>query len=158
MADARVRAGVLRRVRRRADDHPGHAGPARLSAILQHRAGTARQIYIGGSDGILRHDGGRWTWLPSPKRGPVRAIHVDASGQVWFGGRDSFGYLKKLPTGEQQYVDLAPQFAKDLHGQAFSDVWNIAEFKGTIWFRALRGVFAVDASGKRLGYWHRAER
>lgn len=119
---------------------------------------TERQIYIGGSDGILRHDGGRWTWQPSPRRGPVRALHVDASGQVWFGGKDSFGYLKKLPTGEQQYVDLAPQFAKDLHGQAFSDVWSIAEFKGTIWFRALRDVFAVDASGKRLGYWHRAER
>jgi diguanylate cyclase (GGDEF)-like protein len=118
----------------------------------------ARQIYIGGTDGILRHDGGRWIWLPSPKRGPVRALYVDAGGRVWFGGQDSFGYLETLPTGEQHYVDLAPGFAKDLKGQAFSDVWGIAETGGTIWFQALRDVFAVDANGRRVGYWHRQER
>ncbi len=119
---------------------------------------AARQLYIGGTDGILRHDGGRWIWQPSPKPGPVRALLVDARGRVWYGGSDSFGYLETLPTGEQRYVDLAPRFAGDLHGQPFSDVWSIGEYDGTIWFRALRDVFAVDANGQRVGYWHRAER
>jgi diguanylate cyclase (GGDEF)-like protein len=119
---------------------------------------TQRQLYIGGTDGILRHDGGRWIWQPAPKRGAVRALHVDAKNRVWYGGTDSFGYLETLPTGEQRYVDLAPRFAGDLHGQSFADVWGVAEYKGTIWFEALRDVFEVDASGKRLGYWHRPER
>jgi diguanylate cyclase (GGDEF)-like protein len=118
----------------------------------------ARQIYLGGLDGIVRHDGGRWIWEPSPKRGPVRALHVGTDGRVWYGGSDSFGYLETLPTGEQRYVDLAPQFAGDLHGRPFSDVWSIAEFHGVIWFSALRDLFAVDERGRRLGYWHREQR
>jgi diguanylate cyclase (GGDEF)-like protein len=119
---------------------------------------SARQIYVGGTDGILRYDGGRWIWQPSPKHGPVRALHVDADGRLWYGGSDSFGYLQTLPTGEQRYVDLAAQFAKDLHGQVFSDVWSIGEFRGTIYFVALRDMFAVDAGGRPVGYWHRPER
>jgi diguanylate cyclase (GGDEF)-like protein len=118
----------------------------------------ARQIYIGGTDGILRYDGGRWIWQESPRPGPVRALHVDARGRVWFGGGDSFGYLESLPTGEQRYVDLAPQFATDLKGEAFSDIWEIAEFDGAIYFRALRHLFKVDGNGKRLAYWHNPDR
>ena len=118
----------------------------------------ARQIYIGGTDGVLRYDGGRWIWQETPKPGPVRALHVDARGRVWFGGGDSFGYLETLPTGEQRYVDLTAQFAHDLNGEDFSDVWNITEFAGRIYFCALRHLFAVDGNGKRVGYWHNPNR
>ncbi|MBS0456075.1 MAG: GGDEF domain-containing protein [Proteobacteria bacterium] len=120
--------------------------------------GTDRQLYVGGIDGILRNDGGRWIWEHSPKPGPVRALLVDARGRVWYGGSDSFGYLQTLPTGEQQYVDLAPQFSADLHGEQFSDVWRVVQYRGLFWFQALRDLFAVDAQGHRVGYWHRDQR
>ncbi|MBS0575955.1 MAG: GGDEF domain-containing protein [Proteobacteria bacterium] len=124
-------------------------------AVVQDQA---RQIYLGGTDGIARHDGGRWIWQPAPRRGPVRALLVDAGGRVWYGGSDSFGYLRTLPTGEQRYVDLAGQFAGDLRGRQFADVWTIAEHDGTIWFQALHDLFTVDRQGRRIGYWHRDER
>lgn len=119
----------------------------------------SRHVYVGGSSGILRFDGSRWTWLKTPKPGAVRALHADARGRLWVGGSDCFGYLRALPDGRLQYVDLAPLFRRDLadagYGEAnFADIWQIAEFDGRIYFRGLRDLFAVDASGARAGYWH----
>jgi diguanylate cyclase (GGDEF)-like protein len=121
--------------------------------------GRFRHIYVGGIGGILRFDGSRWTWLKTPKPGAVRALHADASGRLWVGGSDCFGYLRTLPDGRLQYVDLAPLFRGDLadagYAEAnFADIWQITEFDGRIYFRGLRDVFAVDASGARAGYWH----
>ncbi len=116
--------------------------------------GVDGQLYVGGTDGILRNDGGRWIWMANPKQGPVRVLEVDAGGRVWYGGSDSFGYLKTLPTGEMRFVDLSPQFARDLAGKPFSDIWKVARFHDQIWFQALHDVFAVDAQGRRIGHWH----
>jgi diguanylate cyclase (GGDEF)-like protein len=113
-----------------------------------------RHIYVGGISGILRFDGGRWTWLETPKSGAVRALHADARGRVWVGGSDCFGYIKTLPNGNLEYVDLAPQFVRDLAGENFADIWQITEFEGRIYFRGLRDLFAVDTAGARVGYWH----
>jgi diguanylate cyclase (GGDEF)-like protein len=118
-----------------------------------------RHIYVGGSSGILRFDGSRWTWLKTPKPGAVRALHADARGRLWVGGSDCFGYLRTLPDGSLEYVDLAPMFRRDLveagYAEAnFADIWQITEFRGRVYFRGLRDVFAVDASGARAGYWH----
>lgn len=119
----------------------------------------SRHVYVGGSSGILRFDGSRWIWLKTPKPGAVRALHADARGRLWVGGSDCFGYLRASPDGSLQYVDLAPLFRRDLadagYAEAnFADIWQITEFDGRIYFRGLRDVFAVDASGARAGYWH----
>lgn len=118
-----------------------------------------RHVYVGGINGLLRFDGSRWVWVKTPKPGAVRAIHADARGRVWVGGGDCFGYLKILADGALQYVDLAPLFQRDLAAAGaadgkFADIWQITEFDGRIYFRGLRDVFAVDATGARAGYWH----
>jgi diguanylate cyclase (GGDEF)-like protein len=118
-----------------------------------------RHIHVGGSSGILRFDGSRWTWLETPKPGAVRDLHEDARGRLWVGGSDCFGYLRTLPDGTLEYVDLAPLFRRDLADAGypdanFADIWQITEYGGRIYFRGLRDLFAVDASGARVGYWH----
>lgn len=128
-----------------------------------------RDIYLGGSSGILRFDGSRWTWIKTPRPGAVRALHADARGRLWVGGSDCFGYLRALPDGGLEYVDLVPRFRRDLmeagaaktgagKGAAdeinFADIWQITEYEGRVYFRGLRDLFAVDLSGARAGYWH----
>lgn len=118
-----------------------------------------RHVYVGGLSGVLRFDGSRWVWVKTPKQGAVRALHADARGRLWVGGSDCFGYLRTLPDGDLEYVDLAPRFQRDLADAGFadanfSDIWQITEYKGRIYFRGLRDLFAVDAAGERVGYWH----
>src|SRR5690242_9525236 len=52
-------------------------------------------LYVGGLDGLLRFDGGRWRWYPVPKPGAVRALHLDQRERLWVGGTDCFGYLER---------------------------------------------------------------
>ena len=118
------------------------------------RQDRLRHVYVGGTSGVLRYDGSRWTWLKMPRPGAVRALHVDGRGRVWVGGSDCFGYLRTQVDGELEFVDLAPQFRADLGGESFADIWQVTEFEGRVYFRSLRDLFAVDAAGRRAGYWH----
>jgi diguanylate cyclase (GGDEF)-like protein len=118
------------------------------------RQDRLRHVYLGGTSGVLRYDGSRWTWLKMPRPGAVRALHVDDRGRVWVGGSDCFGFVRTQADGELEFVDLAPLFRDDLGGEAFADIWQITEFDGRIYFRGLRDLFAVERSGKHAGYWH----
>jgi len=113
-----------------------------------------RHIYIGATNGVMRFDGGRWSWIKTSRPGAVRSLHADANGRIWVGGSDSFGYIRKQATGELEYVDLAAQFQSDLSGVRFADIWQITEYKHAIYFRGLRDLFRVDQNGNRSGYWH----
>lgn len=123
-----------------------------------------RHIYVGGIGGILRFDGSRWTRVKTPRPGAVRALHADARGRLWVGGSDCFGYLRTRPDGDLEYIDLVPRFRRDLAAAGavdadggdinFADIWQITEYRGRIYFRGLRDLFAVDPSGARAGYWH----
>ena len=116
--------------------------------------GADGDLYIGGIDGVLRYDGGRWHWLPMPRPGAVRALAVDTERRVWTGGTDSFGYIERNGSGDEHYVDLSALFAADLQGRRFADVWRVLLVGDEVWFQALHDVFVVSRAGERLGYWH----
>jgi ligand-binding sensor domain-containing protein len=116
--------------------------------------GAEGDLYIGGTDGILRFDGGRWHWLPTPRPGAVRSLHVDARGRVWFGAQDNFGYVARDASGRERIVDLSSEFASRLAGRSFSDIWRIAENEEGIWFQALQDLFLLGPDAKAAGYWH----
>jgi hypothetical protein len=116
--------------------------------------GLDGDLYIGGSDGVLRYDGGRWHWLPLPRPGAVRALSVDDDGRVWVGAADCFGYIERDAGGSEHFVDLAPRFASKLDGRRFADIWRIARFDGEIYFQALQDLFVVTGEGEPAGHWH----
>lgn len=115
---------------------------------------TQGDLYLGGTDGLARFDGGRWRWYPLPKPGAVRALLVDGSGRLWVGGSNSFDYMRQSDTGEESYVDVSGGFAKQLKTRQFADIWRIAELGGEIYFEGLHDLFVVDSSGAARGYWH----
>ncbi len=116
--------------------------------------GRDGDLYVGGNDGVLRYDGGRWHFLALPRPGAVRALAADADGRLWTGATDSFGYIERDATGEERYVDLSAQFADDLKGRRFADIWRVLVVGDEVWFEALHDVFVVSRDGRRRGFWH----
>lgn len=128
--------------------------PEFFSLALDER----RNLYVGGSDFVLRYDGGRWTELKLPSVGVVRAMHRDSTGKLWIGATDAFGYLETRETGEMRFVNLAGQFSKELQGERFTDIWRIHEHQGAVYFVALRHVFKLNAQAKKSGFWRNTKR
>lgn len=124
-------------------------------SLAQGREGD---LYIGGTDGILRFDGGRWHWLPLPRPGAVRALQIGRDGRLWFGAQDSFGYVARDASGSERIVDLAPKFAAQLGGRTFSDIWRIAETDEGLWFQALQDLFLLSPKEEAGGHWHHEAR
>lgn len=120
-------------------------------ALAQGRDGD---LYIGGTDGVLRYDGGRWHVLDLPRPGAVRALAADADGRLWTGATDSFGYIERDATGTERFVDLSAQFADVLDGRRFADIWRVLIVGDEVWFQALYDVFVVSRDGRRRGFWH----
>ncbi len=116
--------------------------------------GSEGDLLLGGMDGVLRFDGGRWHWLALPRPGAVRALAAGSDGRTWVGATNSFGYIERSDSGRERYVDVSAQFADDLQGRRFADVWEVIEAGDTVYFRALYDVFAVGKDGRRRGFWH----
>ncbi len=116
--------------------------------------GIDDDLYLGGTDGVLRYDGGRWHFVAMPLPGAVRALHADVDGRVWTGASDCFGFIVRDATGEERFVDLSSKFEADLKGRRFSDIWRVLVVGDEVWFQALHDVFVVSRSGERRAYWH----
>ena len=116
--------------------------------------GVEGDLLIGGIDGVLRFDGGRWHWLALPRPGAVRALLAGSDGRTWVGAANSFGYIERSDSGRERYVDVSAQFEADLQGRRFADVWEVIDAGDTVYFRALYDVFAVGKDGRRRGFWH----
>jgi diguanylate cyclase (GGDEF)-like protein len=110
-------------------------------------------LYVGGLDGLLRFDGGRWRWYALPKPGALRALHFDRGGRLWVGGTNCFGYMQRNGSGEETFVDLSGGFASQLKGRQFADIWRIAELDGEIYFVGLHDLFLVKLDGTPLRHW-----
>lgn len=115
-------------------------------------------LYVGASDAILRFDGVRWESIALPRPGTVRALLRDRRGRLWYGATDSFGRIERTAEGGERLVDFSGAFAADVGAQGFVDIWDIVEHGDSVYFRALRWLFEVDADGRRRSVWHAPDR
>ena len=114
--------------------------------------GAGGALYVGGTMGLQRFDGARWQPIGMPGR-LVRTLHYDGS-RLWVGGYNAFGYLERSDTGEERFVDMAPQFAAEMGGREIADIWLIHARPEAVYFRGLNDLFAVARDGTKGGYWY----
>ncbi len=116
--------------------------------------GQDRLIYLGDIGKLLRYDGVRWQPIPLSSSGPVRSMVTDERGRLWVGGTGCFGYIERLATGDDRFVDLLPQFRGQFKPDDVADVWETRITPDAVWFQALYDLFRVDRSGRATGHWH----
>ena len=117
-------------------------------------AQDARGItYVGNTDGVLEFDGERWSLLRLPNREIVRSLAVARDDRLLVGGYNIFGYGTRDNSGQLQFHDLTPRFAKFLGKREFADIWEIQVAPEGIYFRALRDVFFWNPATDAIAHW-----
>lgn len=115
-------------------------------------------LFIGSHDGVIIFNGEHWSLAPLPNGDIVRSLAVDSRGRVYVGGYDQFGYLFRDDTGHPVFHDLAPLFARDLHGETFADIWDTLITPYGIFFRGVQHLFLFDPESETVRMWRHDER
>lgn len=113
-------------------------------AVTQDNRGI---MYFGASDGVLEYDGSTWKKIYTPKKQTVRSLDVDASGTIYVGAVNDFGYLKPDSSGLMVYVSLSAGL--DTSCNNFEDVWKTFVGKDGVYFSANSFLFRYDPKEKK---------
>lgn len=110
-----------------------YGGGAQNWAIAQD---SLDRLYVGNRLGLMAFDGHQWALWKLPNYSTVRSIHIDnARGRVYCGGSEEFGYFDLTRPGvTPPYVSLVPTI--NIPGTSFTEVWNIYNSSGKIWFQS----------------------
>lgn len=114
------------------------------------------RVFVGNTDGVLIFDGATWRLVPTHNGDLVRSLRFDpASGRIYVGGYDAFGYLEQQPSGEFAYHDLTVEFDLEAQREPFADIWRIAVTPTDVWFIALHHAFRWEpATGRTDRFYH----
>ncbi|MFO7447289.1 MAG: histidine kinase [Ignavibacteriaceae bacterium] len=63
-------------------------------------------MYFANGSGVLEYDGARWNIIQINGNRPARSLAVDASGRVYVGSVNDFGYLDVNVSGEKSFFSL----------------------------------------------------
>ncbi len=90
-------------------------------------------LFVANFEGLLYYDNAEWRILHTPSITRITVVLCDSKGQVWVGGYNYFGRVKRLPNGELslQRVGARKQFR--------GEVLEIAENNGTVFFYVNNG-------------------
>ncbi len=115
-------------------------GPQNWS-IVQDSIG---RVYVGNRDGMLRFDGQRWQIFYLKNYTTVRSIMYDKRTQrVYASGYEEFGYFSPDSiSGNLVYTSLIDKFVDKR--PTFSEVWNIFQHDGKVYFQSDYHVFCLE--------------
>ncbi|WP_161622674.1 triple tyrosine motif-containing protein [Cesiribacter andamanensis] len=112
-------------------------------AVTEDSAGV---MYFGNNDGALVYDGERWHKVFLPNNSAVRSLTTDYRGQVWAGGYNELGQIRKDAHGRYGYHSLLDSL--QLSGKNLENLWQIHALPGTVIYRSFHKLLAI--SGSRL--------
>jgi ligand-binding sensor domain-containing protein len=111
-------------------------GTSQIWCILQDKRGV---LYAGANSGVLEFDGSNWRRIKAGASATVRSLTMDASGRIYLGGADTFGYLAPDAQGELQFVSLKTKLPAA--EQNFNDVWRAFAVDGGVYFQTEQAIF-----------------
>lgn len=99
-------------------------------------------IYLGNNDGALVYDGENWQKVFLPNGSSVRSLLYGNDGQVYAGGFNEFGKIKKDRFGNYFFESMLSILNHNNHN--FETVWDILKVQDFIVFRTFKMLIAVE--------------
>ncbi len=111
-------------------------------------------VFVCNGDGVIEFDGERWKLHKMPNREMVRSLAVDAEDNLYVGGYNLFGVLRRDLAGTATLEDYSHRFMAKLAGREFADIWDIENTPEGVYFRALNDVFLVNFKTNAIAHWY----
>ncbi|MFC4872683.1 triple tyrosine motif-containing protein [Negadavirga shengliensis] len=99
-------------------------------------------MYFGNNDGALVFDGESWQKVILPNGSSVRSLYHASDGNVYAGGFNEFGLIRRNRYGIYEFESLLELINRE--NQNFESVWNIQEAQDHIVFRSFKMLIAVS--------------
>lgn len=113
-------------------------------AVLAKPSG---EVFVANLEGVLRYFGQRWKLIDIGGAG--RSLAAGPDGEVYVGGFQSFGVLKRRPDGSYGFDRLDRLFMPDDAGAPLGEVWDTVVVDGGVYFATRTKVFYYGFDGER---------
>jgi len=107
-------------------------------AMCQDRSGV---LYFGNNDGTLVFDGERWQKVYLPNNSSVRSLKMNARGEIYAGGYNELGIIKRDEQGKYYYESLIGLLRPE--DRNLENIWQIHEVQGYMVFRSSKMLIAI---------------
>ena len=97
-------------------------------------------LYFANNKGLYQFDGSSWRRYSLPNSGLIRSFKIDASGKIFVGGSNEFGYFKPNSKGKMDYFSLCKSITKDAL-KFFDIVWKIHLFNDQVIFQTFVAAY-----------------
>ncbi len=114
-------------------------------AITQDHRGI---IYVANNLGLLEYDGSNWRSYGVDKGTKVRSLFADASGKIYVGAQNEFGYFFPRANGEYAYHSLNSLIP--VENRNFDDVWDIYPVEDGFIFTNVKELFRYANDSIRI--------
>ncbi len=98
-------------------------------------------LYFGNNDGVIIFDGERWQRVALPNNSSVRSLRMNKKGEVYAGGFNELGTIKRDEYGKYYYQSLLDLLRAE--DRNLENIWQIHEVQGYMVFRSTRMLIAI---------------
>lgn len=104
--------------------------------------GSDGVLYFGNNDGVVIYDGERWTTISLPNSSSVRSLLATDQGEIFAGGYNEFGSVKRDSVGNYYYQSMVEQLA--LQGKELENIEQINQLGDNIVFRCYKQLIIAS--------------
>jgi len=97
-------------------------------------------MYFANSEGLLRYNGISWERFTYQNQMPLRAVNVSASGKIFTGSFEEFGFWHRNPNGALEYQSLTDKVEIEPN----DEVWKIYFQNEKVYFQTFTSVYVYD--------------
>lgn len=120
--------------------HDFNADP-QFWAVCEDKEGV---LYFGNNDGAIIFDGEQWQKVVLPNNSSIRCLVSDSAGNVYAGGFNEFGLIKRSSTGRYYYQSLLDSLK--FRDDKVENLWQVNVVKETIIYRSFSKLIVINGN------------